>query len=191
MKAGDNPFAPGRLERVLGFDPVLAGTSWLELEEQWLALGCRAAITGPRGSGKSALLRMWAIRHGGIPVLFFNEQRRRLSEADQILLDQAAGKLLIIDGEDLLSWRDRRRLRKAARNASGVLVARHDPGPWPELRRLATSLEMAAILLARAHPEDAVRFFPDLPNRVGRCRGNLRDLWLGMYDEVSAESFCK
>ena len=71
MKAGDNPFAPGRLERVLGFDPALAGTSWEALEERWQALGCRAAVTGHRGSGKSAQRR---VGHQA-PAMIGNERR--------------------------------------------------------------------------------------------------------------------
>lgn len=191
MKAGENPFAPGRLERVLGFDPELAGTTWPELEKRWRELGCRAAVAGRRGSGKSALLREWALRHGGVPVLFFNEQRRRLSEDDIVLLEGSAGRLLVIDGDDHLSRHDRQVVRRAAGKAAGVLVARHRAGPWPELGRLCPSVEMAAALLVRAAPAHAARFSPHLPARWRRCRGNLRELWLGFFDELAAENFCK
>jgi hypothetical protein len=185
MKAGDNPFAPGRLERVLGFDPALAGTTWDALEEKWRALGCRAAITGHRGSGKSALLRAWAQRHDPPVRLHFNQQHRRLSEADRLSLADGVGRFWFIDGEDYLDRRDRRELHRAARDAKGLLVTRYRAGSWPELIRLAATPRLAAALIRRAVPEDAQRFLPGLAERFDRCGGNLRDLWLGCYDQLS------
>lgn len=187
MRAGDNPFAPGRLERVLGFDPTLAGTSWEALEEKWWALGGRAAVTGRRGSGKSSLLRAWAARHDSPVTLHFNEQHRHLDEGERARLAHCGGRLLVVDGEDYLVWRDRRELRQAAKSAAAVLVSRYRPGPWPELLRLSASPEIAAALLERTTPELAARFRPDLPARFRRCHGNLRELWLGCYDELAGE----
>jgi hypothetical protein len=185
MKAGDNPFAPGRLERVLGFDPALAGTTWEALAEKWRALGGRAAVTGHRGSGKSALLRAWA-RRCDLPVeLHFNEQRRRLDEGDRERLSACDGRLLIIDGEDYLHWRDRRSLRLAARSAGGVLVSRYRSGRWPELLRLSASEELAATLLERAAPAEVRNFGPRFADHYHRCHGNLRELWLGCYDDLA------
>lgn len=185
MKAGDNPFAPGRLERVLGFDPALAGTTWEALEEQWRALGCRAAVTGHRGSGKSALLRTWAKRSDSPVALHFNEQRRRLSEADRRALAEGAGRVWFIDGEDYLHGADRREFQQAARTAAGILVTRYRAGPWPHLIRLTATPTTAAILLERAAPDQEERFRADLEQRFRRCRGNLRELLLECYDDLA------
>jgi hypothetical protein len=183
MNARDNPFAPGRLERVLGFDPALAGTTWEALEEKWHALGCRVAVTGHRGAGKSALLRAWAKRCDAPVVLHFNEQRRRLEEAGRRELDEGAGRLWFIDGEDYLHRSDRRELHQGAKAAAGILVSRYRPGPWPELIRLASTPALAGILLERAAAAHGERFQPELKPRFRRCRGNLRELLLECYDD--------
>ena len=185
MKAGDNPFAPGRLERLLGFDPALAGTTWEALEERWHALGCRSVVTGHRGSGKSALLRAWAKRCESPLILHFNEQRRRMDEADRRELTEGAGIIWFIDGEDYLHRADRRELHEAAKTAAGILVSRYRPGAWPELIRLASTPALAEVLLARAAGAHGERFRHDLGERFRRCRGNLRELLLECYDDVA------
>ena len=184
MKAGDNPFAPGRLERVLGFDPALAGTSWEALEKKWRELGCRAAVTGHRGSGKSALLRAWAKRCEAPVMLHFNEQRRRLDDAHRSEMAEGAGRLWFIDGEDYLRAGDRRELHYAAEVATGILVSRYRAGSWPEFIRLTATPRLASILLDRVSLPLAERFRPDLEDRFRRCRGNLRELLLECYDEL-------
>jgi hypothetical protein len=185
MNARDNPFAPGRLERVLGFDPALAGATWESLEEKWRTFGYRAAVTGHRGAGKSALLRAWAKRCDSPVVLHFNEQRRRLDEADRRELAEGAGRLWFIDGEDYLHRSDRRELYQATKAAAGILVTRYRPGSWPELIRLASSPAIAEVLLERAAGAHGERFRRELPRRFGRCRGNLRELLLECYDDLA------
>lgn len=187
MTARDNPFAPGRLRRVLGFDPALAGTTWVALEDRWRELGCRAAVTGHRGSGKTSLLEAWAERLEEPPLrLFFNDRHRDLDIADRAVLASCVGKVLFIDGENHLSWFRRRELRRALQMAAGVLVARHGRGGWPELIRLRSDPRQAAILLERAAPECAARFVPDVEDRLRRNRGNLRELFLACYDDLAA-----
>lgn len=187
MTARDNPFAPGRLRRVLGFDPALAGTTWDALESRWRELGCRAAVTGHRGSGKTSLLEAWAERLDNAPLrLFFNDRHNDLDEADRALLASCSGKVLFVDGENHLSWLRRRELRRATREAAGVLVARHGRGGWPELIRLRSDPQQAALLLERAAPECAGRFLPEVERRLKRNRGNLRELFLGCYDDLAA-----
>lgn len=187
MTARENPFAPGRLRRVLGFDPVLAGTTWEKLEARWHQLGCRAAVTGHRGSGKTSLLDAWAERFDESPLrLFFNDSHRDFDAADRVVLASCAGKVLFIDGENHLSWLRRRELRRAAQAAAGVLVARHGRGGWPELIRLRSSARQAAVLLDRASPEWAGRFLPEVADRWQANHGNLRELLLGCYDDLAA-----
>ena len=187
MMARDNPFAPDRLRKRLGFDPQLAGTSWEALDARWRELGGRAAVTGRCGSGKTSLLDAWAERLGEAPLrLFFNDRHRALDAADRALLAACAGKVLFIDGEDLPGWRDRRELRRAARRARALLVARHRAGGWPVLIRLRSHPGQAAELLRRAAPEWAGHFQSGLEARWKSCGGNLRELLLGCYDELAA-----
>ncbi len=183
MNARDNPFAPCRLERLLAFDPALAGTTWEALEARWQSLGHRAAITGPHGSGKTTLLDAFACRlceRGEPPLrLFFNEEHRRLSPADRETLRQATGRILLIDGDEHLPWRERRELGRALRTASKVLLARHRRGLWPELIRLRATPRLAFELLERIAPSGNRAF---ILNLFHAKKGNLRELWLACYD---------
>ncbi|MCW1885082.1 hypothetical protein OKA04_10115 [Luteolibacter flavescens] len=185
MRAGENPFAPGRLERLLGYDPALAGTTWEALESRWHDLGRRAAVTGHRGAGKSALLRAWAQRCDSPVVLHFNEQRRRLDEADRQQIATGAGRVWIIDGADYLALRDRPALHRAAKAAAGILVSRYRARGWPELLRLKSTPQLAGALLERISASHAGQFRFDLDARFRRCDGNLREFWLACYDDLA------
>lgn len=82
-------------------------------------------MTGHRGSGKTSLLDAWAERLDVDPLrLFFNDRHPGPDEADRAVLESCGGKILFIDGENHLSWFDRRELRRATRDAAGLLVAR-------------------------------------------------------------------
>lgn len=186
ITARENPFAPGRLRRVLGFDPGLVGSSWKELESRWRALGCRAAVTGHRGSGKSSLLEAWAARLDEAPMhLFFNDSRRRLDAGDRALLAACAGRVVFVDGEDHLPWWEIRELRRALDAASAVLVVRSRRGSWPELIRLHGDAALASVLISRAAPEWVGHFRPQVAARLRASGGNLRELLLGCYDELA------
>ncbi|MCW1912532.1 hypothetical protein OJ996_03035 [Luteolibacter sp. GHJ8] len=191
MIARDNPFAPSRLEKVLAFDPALIGTTWENLDTLWLQHGQRAAITGHKGSGKTSLLQAWGLRleAAGRPTarLFFNLERNRLDASDREILRTCTctGRILLVDGDCHLPWLQRRELRRASRAAAGVLLARHQPGPWPVLIRLQPDLRLAETLLRRAAPQFASHLQASLHQKLGNHRGNLRELWLDYYAQLS------
>ena len=62
MKAHLNPFAPNRVQRLLPFDPLLAGSSWDSIESDWEQLDRRAAVIGHHGSGKTTFLETFRTR---------------------------------------------------------------------------------------------------------------------------------
>ncbi len=190
MKARDNPFAPSRLERVLAFDPELIGTSWEALENRREKLGRRAAVTGRHGAGKTTLLAAWArrleARGEGVIRLFFNDERRGLSDGDRELLRGCAGMHVMLDGETHLPWRERRLLRVLLAPAAGILAARHRRGSWPELIRLKSGPGLARALFQRI---GAASLPPGTLEREMRlCRGNLRELWLRLYDRAGSQN---
>ncbi|QJE96431.1 ATP-binding protein [Luteolibacter luteus] len=191
MIARENPFAPARLEKVLAFDPVLIGSTWELLESRWASLGFRGAICGRHGAGKTTLLRAWAkrLQERGQPPLriFLNDEKRRLSPEDLRTLEECCGRILLIDGEQHLPWRERLLLRRASRHAAGKIAARWSPGSWPLICRLEPDPQLAAALLTRAAPEWVARFKPDLDRRLANCRGNLRELFLGCYDDLASQ----
>jgi len=190
MRALDNPFATGRLERVLAFDPALIGSSWEALEARWERLGRHACIRGHHGAGKTTLLEAMAARlarRGPVLRLFFNRDCRRLGGDAARRLARVAGSVLVVDGEDHLSWRERGRVRAAAAESAGFLSARHRAGGGPTLIELRSDPRLARRLLERAAPEWVGRLGPGLERDWRRHRGNLRELWLDCYDRLARE----
>ena len=189
MIARENPFAPARLEKVLAFDLALIGSSWEALEQRWEALGFRGVVCGRPGSGKTTLLRAWAKRleeKGEAPLrIFLNEEKRCLSHEDHRTLTEIRGRILFVVGEQHLPWREKWLIRRASREAAGVLVTRWRAGLSPVVCLLKPDAQLAFQLMQRASPEHTTRFSPVLDRRLARHRGNLRELFLGCYDELA------
>jgi hypothetical protein len=53
------------------------------------------------------------------------------------------------------------------------------------LLKLRTDGELARALLERAAPQWLARFEPGIPKRLRRHRGNLREMWMGCFDELA------
>ena len=178
-----NPFATGRLERLLRFDPEIIGHSWAGIESQWELCGRRACVTGHHGAGKTSFLDAFAERLPQRVVrVFFNDEHSRLNAADRQKLDQVAGAVVFLDGDTHLPWRDRKELARALEGAAGVLSARHRAGRLPVLLRLASSPELAVQLLRRIDADIADEWGSELPQLLRQHQGNLRELWLACYD---------
>ncbi len=185
MNASQNPFATGRVERLLGFDPELIGTSWETIDERWHELGRRACVVGHHGSGKTTFLDAMAKRLGGrVDRLFFNDGKRRLSAEDLKVLDGCAGAFLLVDGDEYLGWMERRRLLRASARAKGTLFARHQSRGLPKLLRLKADPKLARVLLGRISEEWLQKFEGALDSRLAQLDGNLRDLWLDCFDSA-------
>ncbi|MEP4077866.1 hypothetical protein [Haloferula sp.] len=180
-----NPFATGRVERLLTFDPELIGSSWEAIEARWSELGHRACVTGHHGAGKTTFLETFAkrlARRGRVECLFFNDRKPCLSSEDRATLEQCEGGILMIDGDEYLSWRERRELERASRQANGSLFVRHRKRGLPELLRLESDPLLAMALLERISPEWGAKLEGGLERRLGNLDGNLRELWLECFD---------
>lgn len=187
MKARDNPFATGRIERLLRFDPELVGTCWDTIEARWRELDRRACVVGHHGSGKTTFLDAFARRlEARQPVvrLFFNRSHHRLDDHDRELLAASAGAVVLVDGDGHLPWRERRELARTTGNAAGLLSARHRARGLPVLLHLRADLDLARRLAARLVDREP----PDLERRLRRRRLNLRELWMDCYDDAGADS---
>lgn len=209
VRARDNPFATDRLE-ALGYRSPRTGEP-LDLEPllaRWESLGRRGAIVGPEGSGKTTLLDdlETALEARGHPVrrlraeagsgrLVEERDRDRVVRLEDPAEDQTR-TILVIDGADRLTWRVRRRLRRAAgrgraSRAGGLLVTSHRPGLLPTLTECATSPELLERLVAElvgssgATPERAL---PPATALHARHRGNLRLALLELYDRWAEPS---
>lgn len=191
MKAHLNPFAPERVQRLLPFDPSLAGTSWEAIESRWLAMGRRASIVGRKGSGKTTFLKTFAQRlqkEHHLVHLFFREGDRQLGqrEWDQLTrITNHENTLILVDGEGHLCRAQRTILRKLSSQAAGYLAARHHRSRLPALLHLKSSPQLAETLLARIDPEEADSIRNQLPSLLRKKSGNLREVWLSLYDEYA------
>lgn len=192
MNASLNPFATGRVERLLAFDPGLIGTSWAEIEERWASLGHRACVTGHHGSGKTTFVDAMAkrlARVGRVERLFFNDSTRGLSDADRKVLDACGGAFLLVDGDEHLPWRERRELMRGSIGARACLFARHRRRGLPELLRLKSDPVLAKRLLERISPEWGAILGGELSGRLQKNSGNLRELWLECFDLAGKGDF--
>ncbi len=183
LPARHNPFATERLDRLAYRDPATGepiGPEELDrLLDRLEELGRRAAIVGPEGSGKTALLEALAAR------LALRGWRVRWSLAGPRAAEPASPKtFLLVDGEERLAYRGWRRLLRAARGAGGLLVTVHLPGPLPTLFESATSPELLATLVAELTDGPSPQL-PTAASLYARHRGNLREALLELYDRCA------
>jgi ATPase subunit of ABC transporter with duplicated ATPase domains len=188
LKAHLNPFAPDRVQRRLPFDPELIGTTWEEIESQFQKLNRRAVVWGHHGSGKSTFLKSFATRlekNRPVRLLFFQQGNSHLSSSQKAVLQNLNGVDLLVDGEGHLARRDKALLRKASQQAAGYLAVRHHPALLPTLLRLHSNAEVARELLTRIDATAAEAHQNELPTLLRKNRGNLREMWLSLYDKYA------
>jgi hypothetical protein len=186
MKARDNPLATHRVLSVR-YRPL--DVTWSQLLARLERMNYRAAIVGPKGTGKTTLIEDLAphlAARGLTPHLFYltEDQRdldlcriRHLTERDVILLDGA-------EQLNALRWT---LFRIASRDARGLIVTQHCPGRFPTLLHTSTTPdllhEIASRLLGAQSPT---------PQRIGRLfdthRGNLREALRELYDDFAASA---
>lgn len=191
MKAHRNPFAPGRVQRQLPFDPTLIGTDWETIANAYQAHGRRAIVWGRHGSGKSTFLETFRKRlaqETPVRVLTFRNEKRQLTAQDRETLSDLRECYLFVDGEGHLSRAECREVRRASQGARGYLAIRHLPGRLPTLLHLKSSPRLARALLQRIDEAAFAHFEKELPRLLRKKNGNLRELWLSLYDSYAFET---
>lgn len=184
----ENPFCtrrvrPGALPFLFPTDQTaetlvarLAGNGW------W------GQITGPHGSGKSALLAALtpAIEAQGRQALLIelHDGDRRLPRDLRQLPRQNRSTLVIVDGYEQLSRWSRWSLKRGCRRRGcGLLVTAHGPAGLPELFRAAVDLPLAQRIVTQLLVGHAVSVAPDeVAACLGRHGGNLREALFALYD---------
>ena len=189
MNALNNPFATDRVERVLAFKPEWAGTTWKEIELRWQSLNRRATLTGRHGSGKTTFLDVWGKRLSKdgheVVSLFLNRESRSLTPADWLALENCAGKTILLDGEEQLNWRARRKFYRLTQPAKGILVTRHSNGKRPNLLHLDPDLDLIHRCVRELSPDLYPQLAPQLPKLWKKHAGNLRHILLDCHDAVT------
>jgi hypothetical protein len=185
MRARENPFRTERIGR-LGFrHPALPVDA---IHRRLLELGCRAAIVGPHGSGKTTLLRELGRRLAseGLRVQrwFLNadgpapKTRTLVREARSL----GARDVLLFDGAGHLPRLGWWRVVHACRGAGGLLVTAHSQGLLPTLVETRTDAALLAELTCELTGPSARRIHPLLEELRAVHRGNLREVFLALYD---------
>ena len=100
-----------------------------------------------------------------------------------------AGAIVLVDGEDLASWQQRRRLRAWWSPAKRVVLARHKRGRYPVAAELLTSPALLRRCARELAPDHADGLEPLLDHWFLLEKGNLRHCLLRCYDWVAEGSF--
>jgi hypothetical protein len=185
--ASANPF---RAERVEALRYRLDAAGWQRLLDRLAALGHRGAIVGPCGSGKTTLLEEVRARFAarGSATAHWRVRRERGPEFAREFagfLDAAPGRMLFLDGAEQLGWREWCRVRRAARDAAGLVITTHRAGRLPTLHRCATTsalLEQLVNELLAGAPHSGAVGAAECEALWRRHRGNLRHALRELYD---------
>jgi hypothetical protein len=187
--ARDNPFRTARIG-ALAFRPRHGSTP--ELAERLARLDFRAEIVGPHGSGKTTLLGELAehLAHDGHAILHWRLQADRPQPPVPALVRAAARlgprHLLLVDGAGHLSRAAWWCVARAARGARGLLITAHAPGRLPTLLETTTDRALLRALVGELLGPKPPALDALLDTLYERCRGNLRDVFLALYDLAAA-----
>lgn len=192
IRPADNPFSTARIEKELRFRPQWSGVD----PEALLALartpGAPLAVVGPHGSGKSTLFDWLA---GELTAAGEAVARVLLNDASPPRAFLAAppppppaGAIVLLDGEDLAGWRDRRKLRRWCGAARRILLARHSRGRHLVAAELAPSPALLRRCVRHLAPEHADQLEPLLDRWFLEEKGNLRHCLLRCYDHLASQT---
>ena len=181
-RARDNPFSSDRV-LAIRFRPQ-DGCTWPGLLARLEAMHYRAAIVGPKGTGKTTLLEDLRDhlestgRRCRLIRLSSEDQRIPRGAFDAIARDE----IILLDGAEQLAATRWAWLRWRTRRAAGVIVTSHTPGRLPTLLETRTTPQLLEAILTDLIPSSR----PE-PTRVhelfSRHRGNLRDALRELYDD--------
>jgi len=190
MQADKNPFATDRVERLLSFRPGWAGLTWRQLDNQWREADYRGSITGRHGSGKTTLISEWkqrlTINGADIIDLFLNTDSKSLQahQWSALASEKVKNQLVILDGEEQLSYLHKRKFYKLTQRAKGVIITRHRKNHLRTLTHLDTNIETLHQCVQEIAPKDYDKLEPFLESCWKDKKGNIREILLSCYDLV-------
>lgn len=190
MTAGENPFRSARVTG-LGFCWPEGG-SMAVLMAEWRSAGCRGAVAGAKGNGKSTLLREWmaALAEEGWVcwALRLTEESPRLPRklAPPVGSD-GRPVCAVLDGAEQMGWVDRRRWRRAVRRLQGEIQTCHDPrgARLPVLWTLQAGPAQVEHLLGQLLGGARGRVPESAAELLAAHQGDVRQLLRSLYDRAA------
>jgi hypothetical protein len=175
LPAQDNPFRSERLDALTFRYPP--GLDRAALLARLAALGGRAAIVGPEGSGKTTLSRDLEAGLADRYRIWRITQRRGDHRLARPLPRLGVEDFVILDGAEQLSAFGFWRLCRRTRSAGGLLVLSHRAGRLPTLIETRTSQALLDDLVAILTPGR-----PCAADWLAAHGGNIREALRGLYD---------
>ena len=184
MKARDNPLATHRI-LTIRYRPL--DMTWTQLLDRLHDMNYRAAIVGPKGTGKTTLIEDLAVRLeacGFAPRLIrLSEDHRAIEPSD--LRHLAWRDVVLLDGAEQLSELRWLRFRWKTRRAGGVIVTTHRGGRLPALLHTTTTPQLLNTIAGELLT-DRVPQRERIDELFVRHHGNLRDALRELYDDFAA-----
>lgn len=178
MRPKDNPFASHRVESI---DYCFLTGSRERLLRSVESPGCRGAIVGPKGHGKTTLLEELdsALRKRGHSVRLM-----RLSESRPRIHTSPAqpGEIILLDGAEQLRLLEWPAFRWKMRRARTVVISTHSEGRLPTLYRCETTPALLASLAKRLLGDSADVDDEKMRKLFDRHRGDIREALRELYD---------
>lgn len=168
MNARQNPFVSSRVETIPFVFP--ADDDWEMLLARLCALGWRASIIGPHGTGKTTLLEQLAPRVsvlGFSPRLFtlrsasLGHEKQDLVKAVRLL---GARDFVLLDGAEQLLLHQWITLKMATRKCGGFVITQHRTGRLRSFLRHVRQRHCSA-----SWPRNSMARFSTSTNPVRSC----------------------
>jgi len=188
----ENPFSTRRVRP--GAIPFLfdADHSAGRIIDRLRRHGWWGEITGPHGSGKSALLATLcpALEQAGLEtcLIELHDGQRRLPADFRAAAKMHPPAVLIVDGYEQLGRLSRFRLKRLCRRGKlGLLVTAHGHVGLPEVFRTTVTIELVRRIVADLQADCRLLVTAeDVDARFWQHAGDVRELLFDLYDLYEA-----
>lgn len=191
IPAHKNPFV---IERVIALPYLFAEGDWAHHLDRLQQLKFRAAIVGQQGSGKTTLLEQLNQRlpeHFNVTTHYAflpQEKQPHANMLKEAINESSAGKIVLMDGIERLSFFQRQRLYRTTKKQPGLIINVHQKcrlPTWIHCQPSQTMLAQLLVEVGQGTPEinaAAQNYYKDFG-------GNIRDVFRALYDDYSAGKF--